>query len=567
MIFKSETPEVFHTPQTVFEHVFETKGISPNMPMYVDADDPDQYVSHGQLKQSIQKLAAGLKREFKIQKGDVVAMLAPNVWEFVMVLHGTAVAGGTFSAIDFSTQDPECIARDMALVDTKYLVVHPMTLSLGLKAAQIIGLPKSSILTLGQPVGSVRSLSQVLLNHTELASPLPITKDEFEKHPVYLYFTSGTTGTPKAVIMTHKMMITATSFVRHPVLNNPALQGLVKSSTHAFLAAGSLYHVSSLLFTMHVCIKLGLRTYLMKMYNFENLCKYIQKYRITDVPFSPWGMAELARSPIAEKYDLSSLTVIVSTGAGLDVSIAKTVLQRFKIPLLNAYGMTEMWGICHPDPRGGLEQIGLPGKLCCGTEAKIIDENGKELGVGEPGEMLVRGPGLTPGYYNDPEATARMTDEEGFFHTGDLCIIDKNGVITVIERLKDTIKYRNNWISPKEIESVLMTVPSIVDCAVVGVNTKYDAMELPTAFVILVDGVQQPQDMESKLLDYAHSRLHDTVRIAGGIKIMKQFPRTAAGKIQKRVLRQLAEKEFEKRYMEQQKVQDSAAVVDKLQVA
>ncbi|KAI9259578.1 hypothetical protein BDA99DRAFT_538538 [Phascolomyces articulosus] len=203
-----------------------------------------------------------------------------------------------------------------------------------------------------------------------------------------------------------------------------------------------------LLFSTHVCIKLGISTNLMKHYGSESVC------------------------------------LAASTGSGLAPSIVKTILQRYRVPILN-------------DLQGGLEQICLPAKLCCGTEAKLINENGR--------------------------ASATLKDKNGFFVTGDLCIIDQNDVINVIVCIKDTIKYCGNWIQ----------VPSVVDCAVIGVCTP-DGEELPTKHVSLVDDIPQPANMEERLFEFAHSRLHQIGRLLDGIYDVKQFPRTAAGNIQKR---------------------------------
>lgn len=271
-----------------------------------------------------------------------------------MVMHGTAITGATFAALDFSAQDAAFIARNMTTIGVKYLIVHPSTLALALKAAQIVGLPKTSIFTLGEPVGRIRSVSQTLLNHNELCQPIRLTPEEFVKHPAFLYFTSGTMGAPKAVTITHKMAILGVATIRHPALHHPTLSTVIRNSHFAFLCLGKFYHMSSFLFVFHGFLKLGIRTYMFTQaqmtYDFESLCKYIQKYRITDVIMLPYIVADLARNPIVDRYDLSSVMNIVSTGSGVDMSVFKDLYARLQRPLLNAYGMTEMFAVCHPDP-------------------------------------------------------------------------------------------------------------------------------------------------------------------------------------------------------------------------
>lgn len=202
--------------------------------------------------------------------------------------------------------------------------------------------------------------------------------------------------------------------------------------------------------------------------------------------------------------------------------------------------MTEVLGLFDTNPDVTL--IDGLSYLASGCTAKLVDKEGKEVSNGEMGELWVKGPTVKP-YYRNPEATAATLDSDGYLHTGDLLKCDKNGLFFYVDRSKDLIKYHLVHIYPSEIENVLMTHPKVADCAAIGVYYSELVTELPRAYVNLVDGEQYSKKVERELREYADSRLSNEKQLRGGLFIVDSFPRTASGKIQRRLLRQKAHEE------------------------
>lgn len=303
------------------------------------------------------------------------------------------------------------------------------------------------------------------------------------------------------------------------------------------LAYTEFHHVSSLVFGMTIYIYSSVTSYVMPHYTLPNFCSAIETFKINLTTTQPFVIAALAKGDIAEKYDFSSLKFVLCGGAALDEKVTTKVKERLGINILNAYGMTEVLGLFDTNAEVvAAKGIGL---LAPNFEARIVDSEGNDVPEGQMGELWVRGPTVTLGYYGNPEATAATFDSDGYLHTGDLFRCDENGIFFFIDREKDLIKYLLYHIYPSDIEKVLMKHPKVSDCAVIGVYCPEDVTELPRAYVELVDG-EKENDIRQEILEYANSRLPDSMQLRGGVIILNEFPRTGFGKIQRHVLRQNA---------------------------
>lgn len=435
--------------------------------------------------------------------------------------------GGVAATID-QASTPEMIASDLDVVQPKLLISHKDTLDSALAAAKIFGLPESHILMFGDySIKGIRTVEETLLSGSELAKPYTYTSQELVESPAYLYFTSGTTGRKKAVIITQSCMSASLHFKDSwPFENMNAL------------AYTEYHHASSLVANMHFFIYFGVTSYVMAHYSLENLCSVVEKYKINMTTTQPYIISALAKDDIANQYDLSSLKFVLCCGAALDNTVTHTVMDRLGIHIFNAYGMTEVLGLFDTNPEVAAAN-GI-GYLAPGFTARVVDDDGNDVPTGEMGELWVHGPTVTLGYYRNPEATAAAIDADGYLHTGDLVRCDENGMFYYVDRAKDLIKYYLLHIYPSDIENVLMAHPKVSDCAAIGVYSPEHTTELPRAYVHLVDGEKYSEQVQQELLEFANARLPDQKRLRGGVVIVDSFPRTASGKIQRRVLRQNA---------------------------
>jgi acyl-CoA synthetase (AMP-forming)/AMP-acid ligase II len=243
----------------------------------------------------------------------------------------------------------------------------------------------------------------------------------------------------------------------------------------------------------------------------------------------------LAKHPIVDQYDLSCIDVIFSGAAPLDAELGHAVAKRLGCTVLQGYGMTELSPVSHciPDDRPDMD-LNSCGVALPNIECKLIDpETGQEVGPGERGELCVKGPNVMSGYLNNPEATAITLDDEGYLHTGDVATVTDEGVFTIVDRVKELIKYKGYQVPPAELESLLLTHDKVADAAVIGVRDA-DGEEVPKAFVVRQEN---GADLTAEdVMTFVAERIapHKKVRV---VEFIEQIPKSASGKILRKDLR------------------------------
>ncbi|KAI8379467.1 uncharacterized protein BYT42DRAFT_604834 [Radiomyces spectabilis] len=530
VLFQATKPYKPAPPISYHEMLFSNKHRTPaEQPIYIDAATK-RTVTYGELQTLIRQYGAGLYKQ-DMQVGDVIAVCAPNSVDYAVLFHSILASGGIMAALDRAS-DEKAIYDDLETVDARFVVAHPSTLDKVLRAATRFGIPKERIWLLGEPSldSDFQSVNQALLDHDDILKEFPtFTPDELDVTPAMLYFTSGSTGRKKAVNLSHRVVCTS---ITQRDWWMPGTRNISFTEFH---------HGSALMITFSLAVYSGIPTYIMTEFDFKTFCRLVEEHAITFVALQPWIAAKLAKDPIVDQHDLSSLNFVLSAGAALDPAIMKAVYQRLGIKILNMWGMTEALGVmlCSPDESAQ----GYAGKLAPGFEAKLVSQEGQELDVGDTGELWVRGPTVTPGYYRNPEATAKAIDSDGFLHTGDIFKVTNDGYFVFMDREKDLIKYHLYHIKPSEIETVLIKLPEVADCAVIGVYNSDQATELPRAYVMLANGCEYKEGMEKEIQDHVDSQLADKYHLRGGVVIMKDLPRTTTGKTNRPALREIARNE------------------------
>lgn len=412
----------------------------------------------------------------------------------------------------------------MEVVQAKYLIAHVETLEKALAAAKIYGLSEANILVFGDTgaIDTIRCVDDTLYSSEELGTPIEYTKEEIMNDPVYLYFTSGTTGRKKAVMVTQYSALSCIHMKDWPYENAN------------ILSYTEFHHASALITTTHFPMFFGSTSFIMAHYSLRNFCAAIQTHEIHMTTTQPYVISALANDKIPKEYDISSLAGVLCCGAALDISIVHLAKEKLNLPVLNVYAMTECLGGLDTSP--AITSVGGTGHLAYGFTAKLVDEEGNEVEEGQKGELWLKGPTTAAGYYRNPEATAKTFDSEGFVHTGDLFTVDQDGLFTYVDRSKDLIKYLLYHIYPSEIENIMMTHPAVMECAVIGVYSSEFATELPRAHVQLMDDDTDNESIVEELLEYTNSQLPDSKHLRGGIILVDSFRRTPSGKIQRRFL-------------------------------
>jgi len=320
--------------------------------------------------------------------------------------------------------------------------------------------------------------------------------------------------------------------------------------------------IASLIFTP---IYRGITAHIMERFDLEQLCRNIQTSKATLTYVVPPVVVLLAKSPVVDKYDLSSLRLIQSAAAPLSSELIEMVYKKLGVPIKQTYGMSEMspaisaqvW-LTSSSPtwycfllilRQSWEDwdktMGSVGKLFPSMAMKIM-RNDHELPADQEGEVWLKGPNIFKGYYKNPKATAESI-VDGWFRSGDIGYIDSDGHLYLTDRLKELIKYNGFQVAPAQLEGFLLGHPAVNDVAVVGVYVKERATELPRAYVVLAKGYNSGMKLEKEISEWLHGQVAPYKRLRGGVRFVDSIPKSAAGKLLRRVLVERAKLEEEER--------------------
>jgi acyl-CoA synthetase (AMP-forming)/AMP-acid ligase II len=274
----------------------------------------------------------------------------------------------------------------------------------------------------------------------------------------------------------------------------------------------------------------------MPRFELEGFLATIERHRVTVVFVAPPIVLAFAKHPAVERFDLSSVRLVLSGAAPLDEGLARACAERIGCAMRQGYGMTEASPVTHlGDERQTLDHIGTVGRAAPNTETLIVGlATGEPVGVGMEGEVWVRGPQVMRGYLNRPDATAATVDADGWLHTGDVGYMDADGFLRVVDRVKELIKYKGMQVAPAELEAVLLAHPGVADAAVIPVPDEV-AGEVPKAWVVPRAAPADADAFAAALCEYVAARVapHKKVR---AVELTDAIPKSASGKILRRLL-------------------------------
>ncbi|KZC06219.1 PREDICTED: luciferin 4-monooxygenase [Dufourea novaeangliae] len=472
-----------------------------------------------------QKLAVALEKE-GLKKNDHIAICSENNIEFCIPMCAAFYLGATVCPLNPLYSERE-LKHALTITKPKYIFVSAVGIVNILKNHnQLFWLPKLIMLTESK-VNKFPTIKSLTSNVTVDSSFHACAVDD--DHVLVIPYSSGTTGLPKGVMLTNKNLLTV---IRHFAVSTPEILN-TNVITLALLPFFHAYSFSVLL----VRLAFGNKSIILPRFDEKMFLQTIEKYRIEYITLVPPLMVFLAKHPIVDKYDLSSIKDIWCGAAHLSEDIAKMVAERLNVrSIKQGYGLTETTLAVVKLPNNSMK-YGSVGTLAPGTSAKVIPINGGEssepLGPNKMGELCFKGDLIMKGYYNDEKATAATIDKDGWLHSGDIGYYDEQCYFYVVDRLKELIKYKGYQVPPAELEALLLTCSGVKDAAVIGIPNE-EAGELPAAFIVKQDGSNITAEDITK---FVNERLSSHKRLRGGIRFIQSIPKTASGKILRRVLR------------------------------
>lgn len=512
IIHSSPLPEVEIPEVPITEYVLRRVADHPDRPALIDGPSGRSYTFQ-QLSDAVHALAGGLTAR-GFGRGSTLALMAPNVPEYAIVFHAVAVAGGTVTTVN-PTYGAEEIAFQLRDAGATELVTIGMFAEVAQAAATEVGI--TEVITLDGAEGTTSILS--IFGEPMAQAPVDVRDDV-----VVLPYSSGTTGLPKGVMLTHHNLVANICQCDHAIVYTP--------DGEVALAFLPFFHIYGMQVLMNGLLANGVTVVTLPRFDLDQALGLIQQHRISRFFAVPPVVLALAKHPAVDNYDLSSLKQVFSGAAPLGGEIALEAAARVDCEVVQGFGMTELSPVSHATPPG-MFKSGSSGVTVSNTESRIVDpDTGEDQPVGGTGELWVRGPQVMKGYLNNAEATAATIDADGWLHTGDVAIIDEDGHMTVVDRVKELIKYNGFQVPPAELEALLITHPAVLDVAVIGIPDD-SAGELPKAFVVRAPGGEIDEDGVKDFVR-EHVASYKQIRL---VEFVDEIPKSASGKILRRLLR------------------------------
>jgi acyl-CoA synthetase (AMP-forming)/AMP-acid ligase II len=513
MIFRSPYPDVTAPDMAYTPLVLQAAARLGDKPALIDALT-GRTLTFAQVADGVRCVAANLAA-CGFRKGDAFALLCPNVLEYALAFHGVATLGGVVT-----TMNPLYTVDELAfqLNDTgaAYLLTVPACLDTAIAAAGRARVRQ--IFVLGDAPAGTEPFATLL----EEAGDPPVVEIDPHADLLVLAYSSGTTGLPKGVMLTHYNL----------AINMRQMEGIFPCQEGDIaLAVLPFFHIYGLACILNMCLYKGATLVIMPRFDAGQFLTLLQDHAVATICLVPPLVQMLAQDPRVDAFDLSTLRSIVCAAAPLAAEVEQACADRLGCQIIHAFGMTELSGgsMCIPlDPAKA--RSGSVGVLIANMEARVVDvSTGEDLGLGERGEIWLRGPNVMRGYLGRPEATAAMLDAEGWLHSGDIGYADAEGYFFIVDRIKELIKYKGMQVAPAELEAVLLAHPAIADAAVVGVPDEA-AGEVPKAFI-----VAKVEVGAQEVMAYVAARVAPYKKIRQ-VEVVATIPRSASGKILRRLL-------------------------------
>ena len=510
--YRSPFPDVNIPIVPLQDHLFKHADRWPDKPAFIDGPT-NQTLTYAQLRRGVNRTAAGLAAR-GFGKGDVFAIYSPNLPKYAVAFFGVATAGGVNTTINPLYTAAE-LHRQLKDANAKFLVTIPQFLDNAREAVH--GTAVKEVFVFGEAEGATPFAALMA------DEPPPVIAYDPREDLVALPYSSGTTGLPKGVMLTHYNLVANIAQTR-------AVEAL--SQDEVLIGILPFYHIYGMVVIMSGALYAGATIVTMPRFELDQFLGLLQTHGVTMAYLVPPIVLALAKHPDVDKYDLSKLENIFSGAAPLPEPVANACAQRNSVVVRQGYGLTETSPVTHANARDQEIKVTSVGTALPNTTFRIVDlSTMDDAATGELGEVWIRGPQVMKGYLNNPEATRDMIDDDGWLRSGDIGYADADGYLYVVDRVKELIKYKGMQVAPSELEEVVQSHPAVADAAVVP-SPDAEAGEIPKAFIVLKPGATASAD---EIMAHVAKRVapHKKLR---KVEFIDEIPKVPSGKILRRRL-------------------------------
>ncbi|PGG95519.1 hypothetical protein AJ79_10014 [Helicocarpus griseus UAMH5409] len=518
--------------------------------LHLDADNPSQVITKESLRDLTERIAYGLRTNYGFGSNgpnkDVVTVISYGQPLVSAAFYGTLAAGGVYSAASPSSTVAE-LARQITIGNSRLVICGKEMKELVSQAAKQCNLPLDRVLVLeSNPSykfysleGNVNVISDGKLTWQRITDPA-----ELKKSLIVILWSSGTTGLPKGVMLSHENLVAEAYIMSLSGREWAAKEVEAGRELPALrtIAHLPISHIAGLFGYLIGPFYGGGLVVWMGKYEWKKLLRLVKQYEITSFYTVPSIYLRIAKSP--EVTDHFKHLAAANTGAApmdgeLQTTASKKLGDGKQTVIGQTWGLSETTGAVTMQPKGVSDYTGCIGYILPSVELRMVDDDYNDVETGQPGELLVRAPMVTQGYYNNPQAT-KDAFHDGWFCTGDIGVI-RDGKFYVVDRKKELLKYKGLQIAPAEIENLLFTHPDIKEAAVCGVPSQEDpGSDIPRAYVV----ADPTRISEQAVKDFVKDRLAPYKQLRGGVAFVDELPKNAIGKLLRRELKERAKKEL-----------------------
>ncbi|RMZ69526.1 putative 4-coumarate- ligase 2 [Pyrenophora seminiperda CCB06] len=485
------------------------------------------------VKDLATEFGCGLRDLWDWQKNDVLALYTPNSIDVPPVIFGTFYAGGIVTPANPGYSKDELVYQ-LENSGAKALVTTLAFLDTAAQAAKQVGIPDDRVILIGPEKHKTNQYKHWTSIQKSLEAPRYRRRKADPEDLAFLAYSSGTTGLPKGVMLSHRNMVADLLLAKGAI-------GHWYSAQDKFIGVLPFFHIYGLMALVLQTIHRGIELIVMPGFDMKTFLETIQHHRITFVYVAPPIIVRLSRDTMVDNYDLSSIKMITSGAAPLTKELVDAVHKRLNLKINQAYGLSETSPMTHTQPWDEwYTSVGSVGKIFPNMLAKYIAADGTELGPGQAGELWMKGPNIFKGYWKNEAATKDAITPDGYFKTGDIGFQDDKHNFYITDRVKELIKYKGFQVPPAELEGKLMESDLVDDVAVIGVTDEQQHTEVPRAYIVASQAKRaEAGDKEARMIvEWLDKKVANHKRLRGGIVFVDEVPKSVSGKILRRLLKE-----------------------------